>query len=90
VHDEPVSMAGSARPVGKGITIGLVYTPPEKRRKGYAAALVAALSQHMLDSGYEYCTLFTDLANPTSNEIYQRIGYRPIADYDTYLFFRDS
>lgn len=82
----PVCMAATARPLGKGITIGLVYTPPDQRRKGYAAALVAALSQRMLEGGYEYCSLFTDLSNPTSNAIYQRIGYRPVCDYEMYGF----
>jgi predicted GNAT family acetyltransferase len=47
---------------------------------------VAALSQQLLDAGWEFCALFTDLANPTSNSIYQRIGYRPVADFDEYIF----
>jgi predicted GNAT family acetyltransferase len=83
---QPVCMAATARPLEKGISIGLVYTPPEQRRMGYASALVADLSQRMLDSGFEYCSLFTDLANPTSNAIYQRIGYRPVCDYAMYRF----
>ena len=58
---------------------GPVYTPPEERGQGYASAAVAALSQHVLDSGATPC-LFTDQANPTSNAIYQRLGYRPLAD----------
>jgi hypothetical protein len=82
----PISMAATARPIGKGISIGMVYTPPEHRRHGYASALVASLSQRLLDGGFEYCTLFTDQANPTSNAIYQRIGYRPVCDYDLYRF----
>jgi predicted GNAT family acetyltransferase len=86
VDGEPVSMAVTTRPLGQGISIGPVYTPPHKRRRGYASALVAALSQKMLDSGYSYCTLFTDLANPTSNTIYQRIGYRAVCEYDMYKF----
>jgi len=61
-----------------------VYTPPEFRGRGYASALVAALSQAMLDAGYHFCTLFTDLANPTSNHIYQAIGYQPVCDTDEY------
>jgi len=47
---------------------------------------VSALSQKLLDSGYERCSLFTDLANPTSNSIYQKIGYRPVGDFDGYFF----
>lgn len=78
---ETVSVAAKARPAGQGITIGYVYTPPEHRRKGYASSCVAALSQHCLDMGYRYCTLFTDLDNPTSNDIYMQIGYKPVCDF---------
>jgi predicted GNAT family acetyltransferase len=83
---EVVSIAAGTRPTPNGISIGLVYTPPEKRRKGYASACVAALSQRLLDSGYTFCSLYTDLANPTSNHIYQEIGYRPLCDADDYVF----
>ena len=67
----PVSMAARTRPTRHGISVGHVYTPPELRGRGYATACVAGLSQHLLDSGYGFWTLFTDLANPTSNHIYQ-------------------
>jgi uncharacterized protein len=50
---------------------------------------VAALSRQLLASGYDYCALFTDLANPTSNDIYYQIGYRPVADFDEYRFVGD-
>jgi predicted GNAT family acetyltransferase len=83
---QPVSMAGWARPTGRGITIGLVYTPPERRGQGYATAAVATLSQQLLDGGYDTISLFTDLANPTSNAIYQRIGFRVEADFRDYRF----
>ena len=52
----------------------------EHRGKGYASACVAAMSQHLLDGGKTFCTLYTDLSNPTSNKIYQNIGYRPVVD----------
>ncbi len=78
------AMAVKSRPTRFGATVGLVYTPPERRKRGYASAIVAALSQALLDQGYQYCSLFTDLANPTSNKIYQQIGYRPISDFDRY------
>jgi predicted GNAT family acetyltransferase len=84
VEGEPVSMAVSSRPTRHGISIGGVYTPPEQRRHGYASACVAALSQKLLDQGYQFCSLFTDLANPTSNSIYMQVGYRPVADFDKY------
>ncbi len=81
-----VSMAGATGPTPHGIRVGAVYTPPESRRRGYASALVAALSQEQLDAGRRFCFLFTDLANPTSNRIYQDIGYEPVADVDEYRF----
>jgi len=86
LHDEIASMAAAGRKTRSGIAVNLVYTPKELRRRGYATSCVAALSQHLLDSGYKFCTLFADLANPISNSIYQKIGYRPIGDYDSYLF----
>ena len=74
----PVSMCQTTGATPHGIRIGAVYTPPELRRRGYASALVAAVSKAELDRGRHWCFLFTDLANPTSNRIYQAIGYRPI------------
>jgi predicted GNAT family acetyltransferase len=81
-----VSMAGSSRPTPHGMRIGPVYTPPEYRGRGYASACTAALSQQMLDAGYQYCFLYTDLSNPTSNRIYQNIGYELVCDIDSYRF----
>jgi predicted GNAT family acetyltransferase len=76
----PKSLTGVGGLTPHGIRIGPVYTPPEERRKGYASALVAAISQAQLDAGRRFCFLYTDLANPTSNKIYQAIGYRPVTD----------
>ncbi len=83
---QPVAMAARSRNSSRGIAVSLVYTPPQLRGRGYASACVAALSQQLLDAGWEFCTLYTDLANPTSNSIYQRIGYRPVCDADEYDF----
>lgn len=66
--------------------INTVYTPRELRRRGYATAAVAALTRHLLSGGRRYCCLYTDLANPTSNSIYHRIGYRSVCDIDQYTF----
>lgn len=74
-----VSMMKKARPTRRGITVGLVYTPKDERRKGYARTLVAACSEELLKE-YEFCMLYTDMLNPTSNKIYQEIGYQKIAD----------
>lgn len=83
---EVVALAGKTRPTPHGTCIGPVYTPPEKRGRGYATALTAALSQLLLDGGCQFTALFTDLSNPTSNSIYQKIGYRPVCDFNEYLF----
>jgi hypothetical protein len=82
----PVSLACGSKSLPSAARIGFVYTPPEYRRKGYATACVAALSQQLLERGCQSCFLFTDLANPTSNSIYQTIGYRPICDWHDYSF----
>jgi predicted GNAT family acetyltransferase len=72
---EVVSASGWGGPTPNGIRIGPVYTPPALRGRGYATTLVAGLSQTLLDDGRRFCFLFTDLANTTSNAIYERIGY---------------
>lgn len=79
-------MAGAGGRTPNGIRISAVYTPPDLRCRGYASALTAAVSQDQLNRGRRFCFLFTDLANPTSNKIYQEIGYRPVCDYDLYRF----
>ena len=78
--ESPASMAVAQGATPNGCRIGYVYTPPELRGRGYASALVARLSQRMLDSGMTFCVLYTDLGNPTPNAIYQRIGYNAICD----------
>ncbi len=84
--DRPVVLAaGRKRSPTVGL-IGSVYTPPAYRCKGYATACVAALSQKLLDEGCDCCFLLTDLANPTSNHIYRKIGYLPICDWNEYSF----
>jgi len=80
VDGDPKSMAARTRPTPHGQCISLVYTPPEYRRRGYATALVARLSQRILDGGKQFCTLYTNLSNATSNSIYRSIGYRGVAD----------
>ena len=77
----PACMAVKTRPTRHGVSVSWVYTPPERRRRGYASSCVASLSRQLLNAGFEYCTLFTNLNNPTSNHIYQQIGYRPLCDF---------
>jgi len=78
----PASMAAFGGLTRHGARIGPVYTPPDRRGHGYASAITAWLSQHLLDEGRQFCCLFTDLANPTSNHIYQTIGYVPVRDVE--------
>ncbi len=77
----PASMATVARTLAGGTAIGAVYTPPARRGRGHATALVAALSQKLLDGGASFCCLFTDLANTTSSAIYQKVGYSAVCDF---------
>jgi predicted GNAT family acetyltransferase len=81
-----VSMAAVVRRTRSSAHVALVYTPPSHRGRGYASAAVALLSQRELDAGNEWCSLYTDLANPTSNHIYAAIGYEPICDFRQFRF----
>lgn len=83
---ETVTMAKKTRPTENGVVINLVYTPLEHRKKGYATSCVAELSQELLDEGYKFCSLYTDVANPSSNKIYRSIGYEPVGESIVYRF----
>ncbi|GAA1989063.1 GNAT family N-acetyltransferase [Catenulispora subtropica] len=82
VDGVPVSMAGATPSVGGMVRVGPVYTPPTLRGRGYAGGVTMAISRRAQDAGNE-AVLFTDLANPTSNALYQRLGYREVQDYRT-------
>lgn len=75
---EPVSMACAVGDTTHGIRVGMVYTPPHLRGRGYASSLVATLTQRLFDSGKKFAFLYTDATNPTSNRIYQNVGYRQV------------
>jgi uncharacterized protein len=77
---ELVAMAAVVRESPNTASISWVYTAPSHRKRGYAARIVAALSQAQLDDGKRACNLHTDLSNPTSNGVYRRIGYEQIAE----------
>lgn len=80
VAGQPVSSAGIAALVGGVARVGAVYTPPEHRNRGYGAAVTVATTRLAFDYGANSVILFTDLANPTSNALYARLGYRPVED----------
>jgi GNAT superfamily N-acetyltransferase len=83
----PVSIAAVTRQVAGMLRIGPVYTPPELRGSGYASAVTAAVSLRAREAGAEEVLLYTDLANPTSNSVYRRIGYLPVEDRVVLGFF---
>jgi predicted GNAT family acetyltransferase len=82
----PACLVAYGGPTPNSMRIGPVYTPPTARRRGYASACTAEASAWLLANGRAFLTLFTDLANPTSNAIYQAIGYEPVCDVDAYDF----
>lgn len=86
VDDKPVSMAHVSRHTANGVSVNAVYTPKDARKNGFASAVVAHLSQTMLDSGKKFCALYTDLSNPTSNKIYQDLGYKEVSDSKYFIF----
>ncbi|WP_153723050.1 GNAT family N-acetyltransferase [Sporosarcina cascadiensis] len=75
-----VSMMKKARPTERGVTVSMVFTPRQERRKGYGRTMVAKVSEELMKE-FQFCLLFTDLANATANKIYQEIGYMQIADF---------
>lgn len=86
LEGDPVSLSGHGGRTPNGIRIGPVYTPVDHRRRGYATALVAAHSRWLLQNGHQFCFLYTDLDNPTSNAIYRTIGYEQVAEATRYSF----
>ncbi|MFJ3337075.1 GNAT family N-acetyltransferase [Streptomyces sp. NPDC086766] len=82
----PAAMAGTAPKVAGQVRVLAVYTPAGLRGRGYAGAVTAEVTRGALASEADEVLLFTDLANPTSNGLYQRIGYRPVSDFAVYAF----
>ncbi len=85
VDGAPVTSVAGSPDLPGAARVGMVFTPPELRGRGYGSAATAALSERLL-TDVERVFLFTDLANPTSNSIYQRVGYRPVCDYVELVF----
>ena len=84
VDGVPVTMAGYTGATSNGFRVSYVYTPTEFRRNDYASACTAMVSQQVLDMGKKYCFLYTDLDNPTTNHIYQKIGYELVCTVKQY------
>ncbi|MEV6328641.1 GNAT family N-acetyltransferase [Streptomyces sp. NPDC051909] len=86
----PVAMASFSRPAAGRSRVSLVYTPPAHRARGYAGAVTTEVSRAARAAGAAQVLLFTDLANPTSNALYQRLGYRPIGDHTRVAFHENT
>ncbi|PZG87419.1 GNAT family N-acetyltransferase, partial [Streptomyces sp. NTH33] len=84
----PVAMAGTSPEIAGQVRVVGVYTPAPLRGRGYAGAVTVEVSRAALEAGAQEVLLFTDLANPTSNGLYQRIGYRPVSDFAVHDFGR--
>ncbi|MBE4738117.1 GNAT family N-acetyltransferase [Streptomyces caniscabiei] len=82
----PVSMAAATSIVGGMVRVDPVYTPPHVRGRGYAAAVTVEASRAALAAGAKEVVLFTDPGNPTSNALYQRLGYVRLTDFTVYEF----
>lgn len=85
----PVSMISMGRKTLNGVILNNVYTPPHYRKNGYATNMVSEICSLLLNEGYQFCGLFTDLKNPISNSIYQKVGFYPVCDYDEIYFTQE-
>jgi predicted GNAT family acetyltransferase len=83
---EPVSLAGHTDVIASVARVGPVYTPPDLRGRGYAGGVTAAVTELAISRGAKSVILFTDLANPTSNSLYRRLGYEPVEDRVVLVF----
>lgn len=86
--DGPASTLALSPEIAGTVRIGPVYTPPQRRNRGYASAAVACASRGALARGARRCMLFTDLANPTSNKIYAAVGFRRCGEWEEHDFSR--
>ena len=82
----PRCVARATQPLGGVSRIGAVFTPPRWRRRGYAAACVGALCHWVRIEEYANSILYAQLANPSSNAIYRRLGFRAVSELLTYRF----
>lgn len=83
---EPVCLVGVAQPSARVARVAPVYTPPRRRGRGYASAAVAAVCRDAFEGGAVALILYTDLANPVSNRVYQRLGFYRVGDAREWVF----
>lgn len=80
VDGQPVALAVARRPIAGMSRIGPVYTPPEHRGHGYGGVVTTAAARWAIEAGATRVVLFVDEANPTTNRLYPRLGFRPVHD----------
>jgi predicted GNAT family acetyltransferase len=88
-RDGIVSIAGWTGATPRGVRLSAVFTHPAHRRRGYASNCVAAVTRKLFAAGRRFCFLYTDMANPTSNSVYQKIGYRRVLTHQDFHFAAD-
>lgn len=88
VDERPVAMASLTRETANGANISLVYTPPSERGRGYGGSITAHVADQIFTRGKRQAFLYTDLRNPVSNRVYEKIGFRPHCDTSSYLRLR--
>lgn len=76
----PVAMAAIARETPNAATISLVYTPPDRRGRGFGGSVTAAVVEAAFARGKTAACLYTDLRNPISNRCYVKIGFAPVCE----------
>lgn len=85
-HAQPASMAILVRASPHGGIIGYVYTPQNRRGRGFASNCVAHASQAILEDGKSFCGLYVDLTNPVSTRMYANLGYQLIGESNELRF----
>jgi RimJ/RimL family protein N-acetyltransferase len=85
VDGAPVSMAGIARRTRNCAVVAPVYTPPEKRARGYAGSATAAVVERAYAEGKSTVCLYADARNASSNRCYTNIGFEPVSESRLYL-----
>jgi len=82
----PVAQAVYGRETPNGAVINWVYTPPLYRGRGYATSVVAAVVKSILRQGKAYCCLFADAMNKTSCNLYRKLGFYDVCEFDEIHF----
>ena len=81
---DPVAMASAVGPTPTAIRIGLVYTPPQLRRRGYATSCVAELTRRQFEAGRRSVFLYAEADNKTSNHVYESLGFRFVFEWQEF------